>query len=77
MLLPSAPVTRPQHLLCLKVLEIGGGSGSNFSFVEPRVNWTVTEPNMCFEPYFINNCNEWKDKHDIGKLVQVPTFMKI
>ena len=77
MLLPSAPVTRPQHLLCLKVLEIGGGSGSNFSFVETRVNWTVTEPNMCFEPYFNNNCNEWKDHHDIGKLVQVPTFMKI
>ena len=54
----------------LKVLEIGGGSGSNFSFVETPVNWTVTEPNLFFEPYFVSNCNDWKDKHDIGKLVE-------
>jgi hypothetical protein len=48
-----------------QVLEIGGGSGSNFSFVETSVDWTVTEPNLCFEPYFIDNCKEWHDKHDI------------
>jgi len=54
----------------LKVLEIGGGSGSNFSFVETSVDWTVTEPNLCFEPYFIDNCKEWNDRHDIGELVE-------
>ena len=54
----------------LKVLEIGGGSGSNFEFVETSVDWTVTEPNLCFEPYFLDNCKDWKDQHSIGKLVE-------
>lgn len=54
----------------LKVLEIGGGSGSNFAFVKNPVDWTVTEPNLCFEPYFIESCAPYKDKHNIGKLVQ-------
>jgi hypothetical protein len=35
------------------------------------IDWTVTEPNLCFEPYFIDNCKEWHDMHDIGKLVEV------
>lgn len=54
----------------LKVLEIGGGSGSNFAFVKAPVDWTVTEPNLCFEPYFLESCAPHKDRHDIGKLVQ-------
>ena len=55
----------------LQVLEIGGGSGSNFSFVQTPIDWTVTEPNICFEPYFIDTCKDWKDKHTIRKLVEV------
>jgi hypothetical protein len=58
--------------LVKQVLEIGGGSGSNFSFVETSVEWTVTEPNLHFESYFIENSKEWNEHHDIGKLVQVP-----
>ena len=54
-----------------QVLEVGGGSGSNFSFVETSVDWTVTEPNLCFESYFLDNCKDWNGKHDIGKLVEV------
>ena len=54
----------------LMVLEIGGGSGSNFEFVKNSVDWTVTEPNLCFEPYFLDNCKDWKDRHSIGKLVE-------
>ena len=46
-------------------------AGSNFSFVQTPVDWTVTEPNICFEPYFIDNCKDWKDTHTIGKLVEV------
>jgi len=39
--------------------------------VDTPVNWTVTEPNLCFEPYFIDNCKEWVKLHNIGKLVEV------
>lgn len=53
----------------LKVLEIGGGSGTNFAFVKVPVEWTVTEPNHCFKSHFLKSCAPHKEKHDIGNLV--------
>jgi len=34
----------------------------------------VTEPNLCFEPYFLDNCKQWRERHDIGKLVEVQKY---
>lgn len=54
----------------LKVLEIGGGSGTNFKFVTQPVEWTVTEPNTSFAPYFKKNVEPWTGLHTVSDLVE-------
>ncbi len=55
-----------------KVLELGGGSGANFAFVKAPVEWTVTEPNVKFAPYFKETVKESGNKHKVNDLVEVP-----
>ena len=52
----------------VKVLELGGGSGTNFAFIKSSVQWTVTEPNECFAPYFKKNVAEKGGDHEIDDL---------
>ena len=52
----------------VKVLELGGGSGCNFTFIKSPVQWTVTEPNSCFESYFKKNVAEKGGDHEIDDL---------
>jgi len=52
-------------------LELGGGSGANFEYITEPVNWTVTEPNLCFAPYFDQTVKKLGGKHNIGNLVEV------
>ena len=53
-----------------KVLELGGGSGSNYQFVKTPVDWTVTEPNKCFAPYFDENVKKLGGQHRIHDLIE-------
>ncbi len=55
-----------------KVLELGGGGGANFEFVTSPVEWTVTEPNVKFAPYFQKTVTELGGRHRINDLVEVP-----
>ena len=52
----------------VKVLELGGGSGANFGFIWTPVQWTVTEPNICFESYFKGNVTLYGGDHQIGEM---------
>ncbi len=54
-----------------RVLELGGGSGANFEFVTSPVEWTVTEPNKEFAPYFKANVAEKGGRHTVKDLVEV------
>ena len=52
----------------VKVLELGGGSGANFGFIWTPVQWTVTEPNICFQSYFKENVSKFGGDHQIGEM---------
>ena len=52
----------------LSILELGGGSGTNFAFIKSPVKWTVTEPNICFEPYFKKNVLKLGGEHEIDDM---------
>ena len=54
-----------------QVLEIGGGSGTNFNFVKTPVNWVVVEPNKDFAPYFDENVQKSEIKHKVRGIVEV------
>ena len=54
-----------------QVLELGGGSGANFEFVSSPVEWTVTEPNLCFAPYFDRTVKELGGEHRVKPLEEV------
>ena len=53
-----------------KVLELGGGGGANFEFVTAPVEWTVTEPNVSFAPYFKDTVAKAQGGHKINDLVE-------
>lgn len=54
-----------------QVLELGGGSGTNFGFVKEPVHWIVTEPNPAFVQYFQENVKKNGGDHHISELIEV------
>ncbi|XP_059083582.1 N6-adenosine-methyltransferase TMT1A-like [Tigriopus californicus] len=52
------------------ILELGGGSGTNFGFVKEPVHWVVTEPNMAFAQYFQENVKKNGGDHHISELIE-------
>lgn len=55
----------------VKVLELGGGSGANFPLVSSRgLDWTITEPNAAFAPYFRETVAAKGGKHRISELIE-------
>ncbi len=55
----------------LQVLEIGGGAGTNYEYFQEPVNLVVSEPNKLFAPYYEKTMQPYKDKLNIGDLVEV------
>ena len=53
------------------MLEIGGGAGANFPFITEPVNLTVSEPSKLFVPYYDDNIKPFKEKLNLGDLVEV------
>ena len=62
------------HLTCgsapKQVLEVGGGSGTNFEFVDNPVEWTIIEPNLEFTPHFKENVELRGQDHQINDLIE-------
>jgi hypothetical protein len=55
----------------LKVLEIGGGTGANFEFIEESIHWTTIEPNIECQSYFTEKTQKWAEKHEFGGFIEV------
>ena len=54
----------------MQVLEVGGGSGTNFEFVDNPVEWTIIEPNLEFAPYFNENVKAKGKDHKINDVIE-------
>ncbi len=50
--IPLPPTSLPPPPPKKQVLELGGGSAANLEFVISPTEWTITEPNVKFAPYF-------------------------
>ena len=55
----------------IKVLEIGGGTGANFEFIEESVQWSSIDPNEHCLFYYNQNRENFDSKHDFDKVVKV------
>ena len=62
----------------IKVLEIGGGTGANFEFIEESVQWSSIDPNEHCLTYYNQNRENFDSKHDFDKVVKVkfPIYCK-
>lgn len=54
----------------LKVLEIGGGTGANFEFIEESIEWTALDPNEHCLRYYTDKVGQLEDQHKLGGIVQ-------
>ena len=55
----------------LKVLEIGGGTGANFEFIEEPIHWTTIDPNEDMLACFNKHVKELQAKHEFGGIIKV------
>ena len=58
----------------LKVLEIGGGTGANFEFMEEPIHWTTIDPNEDMLTCFNKQVKELQEKHEFGGVIKVSFF---
>ena len=55
----------------LKVLEIGGGTGANFEFLEESIHWTTIDPNEHCLVYYNENIKKYENTHEFGGVIKV------
>ena len=60
----------------LKVLEIGGGTGANFEFMEEPIHWTTIDPNEDMLTCFNKQVKGLQEKHEFGGVIKV-SFPKL
>ena len=58
----------------LKVLEIGGGTGANFEFIQESIDWTTIDPNEHCLKYYNAKVEELGDKHTFGGVINVSKY---
>ena len=58
----------------IKVLEIGGGTGANFEFIEESIHWTAIDPNEHCLAFYNEKVKEHEDTHEFGGVIKVSTF---
>ena len=57
----------------LKVLEIGGGTGANFEFIQEPVHWTTIDPNEHCLQYYNEYVKKHEKIHQFGGVILVST----
>ena len=68
-----AKKTNNENMPKVKVLEIGGGTGANFEFIEESIHWTGIDPNEHCLAFYNEKVKEYNEIHEFGGVINVST----